>query len=89
VKGAFLATTIAELAKAHPLPLEVIAALREIVASTGKGEDAILQVFYALLTEDDAAKSLNPKLLAALRGTVLGSRQPRALRSILMARLVT
>lgn len=86
-RGEPLPTTIAGLSGAHPLPPDVADALRQVVANTGKEELEILQVFFALLAEDDAATGLDPRFLAHLRGSALGSRMHRGLRSILRARL--
>jgi hypothetical protein len=85
--GQPLPSSLDALAGNHPLPPEVLAALSEVVAITGKGESEILEIFYALLAEDGSANGLDPTFLEALRGTVLGSRIHRGLRSILLARI--
>jgi Ca-activated chloride channel family protein len=83
-RGEPLPTTIAELAKHHPLTPGMIAALREIVASTGKAESEILEVLFALLAEDDTAKGLDRDFRSNMRGSILGSRAHRRLRSVLL-----
>jgi hypothetical protein len=65
----------------------VAAALRQIIADTGKEESDILQVFFALLAEDDAAYGLDLQFRATLCGTVLGSRAHRGLRAVLLAKI--
>jgi Ca-activated chloride channel homolog len=82
-RGEPLPLTIAELAKKHPLASDVVAALRQIVADTGKDEREVLRVFLALLAEDDVARGLDRTFRSALRGSIFGSRAHRALRSIL------
>lgn len=82
-RGEPLPLTIAELAKKHPLASDVVAALRQIVADTGKDEREVLRVFLALLAEDDVARGLDQTFRSALRGSIFGSRAHRALRSIL------
>ena len=85
--GEPLPTSLTELARTHPLPPDVAAALRQIIADTGKEESDILQVFFALLAEDDAAYGLDLQFRGMLCGTVLGSRAHRGLRSVLMAKI--
>ena len=82
-RGEPLPTTLAALATDHPLTPEVLAALLQLIDSTDEDEGEILQVFYALLAEDAAANGLDPTFLAALRGSVLGSRAHRGLRALL------
>jgi hypothetical protein len=61
--------------------------LHDIVVNTGKDESEVLKVFLALLAESSAAKGLDRAFRSALRGSILGSRAHRDLRSILMAAL--
>jgi Ca-activated chloride channel family protein len=82
-RGEPLPISIAGLAKGHPLAPEVIAALRQIVVNTGRDEAEVLKAFYALLAEDEAAKGLDRAFRSAMRGSILGSRAHRGLRSTL------
>jgi hypothetical protein len=84
-RGEPLPTTLAELCRNHPLPPNVVEALRQVVASTGKDESLILKVFLSLLAEDSASKGLDPAFRSAMRGSILGSRAHRGLRSVLVA----
>ena len=63
--------------------MEVAAALQQIVANTGKEEGEILKIFFALLMEGGASTALDPAFRSAMRGSILGSRAHRGLRSIL------
>lgn len=86
-RGEPLPTTIADLTTSHPLPTNVAVALHDIAVNTGKDESEVLKVFLALLAESSAAKGLDRAIRSALRGSILGSRAHRGLRSILMAAL--
>lgn len=82
-RGEPLPVTVAELCRNHPVPSNVVEALRQVVASTGKDEGVVLKVFLALLVEDGASRGIDPAFRSAMRGSILGSRAHRGLRAIL------
>jgi Ca-activated chloride channel family protein len=86
-RGEPLPTTIDDLTTSHPLPANVAVALHDIVVNTGKDESEVLKVFLALLAESSAAKGLDRAFRSVLRGSILGSRAHRGLRSVLMPAL--
>ena len=88
-RGESLPSSIAELSAAHPLTPKLVAALRKIVTDSGKDESEIVKVLLALLLENSDMKGLDRDFRAAMRGSFLGSRAHRSLRSIMLKGIFT
>ena len=78
---------IDELARAFPVPAQVLGLLTEAARECTADESRIVAAFLAWLEAHADTTGLDPDFLALLRGQVAGQRGFRALRKFMTERL--